>query len=408
MRATSPRRAYGSGSLFVHPTVRPPTWYGRFKGRKRALGPVRQPGTRDGLTRAQAEAKLREWMADVQPAAPVAHSVTLADAGERYQRHLRRAGRKRSTVVAVESALRVQLVPFFADKPLRAIKREDVCDLVAVLEARELAAKSIHNYVGILSAICNYAMAPQRRWLNFNPCADVELPGVPEHDEIRFLDEAEWEAVLRHVQPGDFEQLDRAFYLTAIMAGLRHGEVIALRWRDVDWLAARIRVRQNHVLGEFDTPKSRRGSRSVPMADRLAGELDRLHKAAGEPDDDALVFGDPATGGPLDKAADLRRYRKVLSAAGLDVTHNLHGLRHTFGTRMAAAGVPMRTLQEWMGHRDIATTQRYADYAPSPHEHDLIERAWAPAGRGHVRGHNLTESQDTSEHPAQVTEPSDD
>ena len=43
-----------------------------------------------------------------------------------------------------------------------------------------------------------------------------------------------------------------------------------------------------------------------------------------------------------------------------------HSLRHTFGTRMAAVGVPMRTLQEWMGHRNLATTEIYADYAPDP------------------------------------------
>jgi integrase len=94
---------------------------------------------------------------------------------------------------------------------------------------------------------------------------------VPEHDEIRFLDESEWEAVLRHVQPGAYEALDRAFYLSAIMAGLRHGELIALRWRDVDWPAGRIRVRQNWVLGEFDTPKSRRATRSVPMSPTVRG-----------------------------------------------------------------------------------------------------------------------------------------
>ena len=112
------------------------------------------------------------------------------------------------------------------------------------------------------------------------------------------------------------------------------------------------------------------------MADRLAGELDRLHKAMGEPGEDALVFADPITGGPLDKAANLRRYRKVLKAAALDATHNLHGLRHSFGTHCAAAGVAMRTLQEWMGHRDIQTTQRYADYAPSTREAELIASAF--------------------------------
>jgi integrase len=244
----------------------------------------------------------------------------------------------------------------------------------------------------------NYAKAPQRRWAGANPCEGVELPGVHESSEIRFLDEAEWEALLRHVQHGDYAAIDRAFYVTAVMAGLRHGELIALRWRDVDWVAGRVRVRQNHVLGEFDTPKSRRGSRSIPMADRLAGELDRLHKALGGPDDDALVFPDPISGGPLDKAANLRRYRKVLRAAALDETHNLHGLRHTFGTRMAAAGVPMRVLQEWMGHRDISTTQRYADYAPSQHESDLMERAWAPdGGQGPVQGPVLSGSHPTSD-----------
>jgi integrase len=405
------RRSYGTGSLDVRPdkTGRE-TWYGRWhsNGRrvKRKIGPKRTEGSRDGLTRAQAEAELRRLMAEVQVTAAVGHSLTVAAAGQRYQEHLKRAGRKRSTITAVESALRVQLVPFFTNKSLDSIRHEDVSDLVAALERKGLSPKSIHNYVGTLSALFNYAKGPRRRWVAVNPCEGVELPGVPENEEIRFLDEAEWEAVLRHVQTGAYEAIDRAFYLTAIMAGLRHGELLALRWRDVDWVAGRVRVRQNWVLGEFDTPKSRRGSRSVPMADRLAGELDRLHKALGEPSDDALVFADPITGGPLDKAADLRRYRKVLKAAALDTTHNLHGLRHTFGTRMAAAGVPMRTLQEWMGHRDISTTERYADYAPSQHESELIERAWSSERRGPVRGPILSESQMTSDDANDAVEPS--
>ena len=49
---------------------------------------------------------------------------------------------------------------------------------------------------------------------------------------------------------------------------------------------------------------------------------------------------------------------------------------------MAAAGVPMRTLQEWMGHRDIQTTQRYADYAPRTRDAELVAAAFAPAEDG--------------------------
>ena len=88
--------------------------------------------------------------------------------------------------------------------------------------------------------------------------------------------------------------------------------------------------------------------------------------------------------------------RAALNAAKLDTSHRFHDLRHTFGTRMAAAGVPMRTLQEWMGHRDLATTQIYADYAPGAHEAEMVAAAFA---RGSNRGSNLSGSQLISEQP---------
>jgi integrase len=126
---------------------------------------------------------------------------------------------------------------------------------------------------------------------------------------------------------GPFQAIDRALYLTAAMTGLRQGELVALRWRDVDWTAARIRVRQNHVLGEFGTPKSRRSTRSVPMADPVAAELERLYQRSSWQDDDDLVFADPTVtnppvnGAPLGKAAILKRFRKALKAARLDSSH---------------------------------------------------------------------------------------
>ena len=93
-----------------------------------------------------------------------------------------------------------------------------------------------------------------------------------------------------------------------------------------------------------------------------------------------LVFAHPQTGGPLPKANVTRRMRAALKAAKLDTAHRFHDLSHTFGTRMAAAGVPMRTLQEWMGHRDLATTQIYADYAPSAQEAEMVRRGFRRLG----------------------------
>jgi integrase len=209
----------------------------------------------------------------------------------------------------------------------------------------------------------------------------VELPPKQDCAEIRFLDPDEVLLLVDAVPEGPYRLIDRALYTTAAMTGLRQGELIALRWRDVDWASARIRVRQNYVLGRFGTPKSRRSTRSVPMADRVASELARLSQAANRRDDDELVFADPHDGGPLSKPAILRRFRRVLAAAGLDTTRRFHDLRHTFGTVVAASGVPMRTLQEWMGHRDIATTQIYADYSPSPREAAYIQSAFGTAGQ---------------------------
>src|SRR5688572_24343109 len=174
------RRSYGTGRLYIRTDRNGrENWYDKWhaNGRRvnRKVGPKRSVAGRDGLTRAQAESELRRLMAEVQVSKPVAVSLTVAAAGQRYQHHLRRVGRKRSTVAAVESALRVHLVPFFAGKTLDAICNDDIVDLVAVLERRGLGPKSIRNYVGTLSALFNYARAPQRRWAAVNPCEGVEM-----------------------------------------------------------------------------------------------------------------------------------------------------------------------------------------------------------------------------------------
>jgi integrase len=156
---------------------------------------------------------------------------------------------------------------------------------------------------------------------------------------------------------------------------------------DVDWTAGRVRVRRNFVRGFWGVPKSRRGSRSVPLADRLAGELELYFRRSKFTAGDDLVFADPRTGDVLDHSQLVQRFKKALRAAGVRQVR-FHELRHMFGTRMAASGVAMRTLQEWMGHRDHRTTLIYADYAPSPHEAEMVERAF----EGPIGGPKLRET----------------
>jgi integrase len=376
------RRSYGSGSLIERKDrASRVVYYGKWhaNGRQvmRRIGPKRGDGARDGMTVKQAEAQLRRLIAETQVAPRGGEVLSLHEVACRYIAEAERRGRKASTRRNIESEVRVHLVPFFRDRGLGAIRPEHVLDLVTVLEGKGLSPKSIRNVVATLSALFNYARAPRRGWATTNPCEGLELPAVPAESEIRFLTLDEVDALVANARPGVFHMIDRAMYRTAAMTGLRLGELVALRWRDVDWKAGRVRVRQNYVLGEFGTPKSRRSTRSVPMADEVGGELERLFQATRWQGDQDLVFAHPHTGQPLYKPGVLRRMQKSLKAAHLDDTHRFHDLRHTFGTRMAAAGVPMRTLQEWLGHKDIATTQRYADYAPSGREAEMITAAFA-------------------------------
>ena len=162
----------------------------------------------------------------------------------------------------------------------------------------------------------------------------------------------------------------RVVVLAAAMTGLRQSELLGLRWRDVDWSAQRIRVRNTFVRGEHSTEgKSDLSTRrSVPMADRLAGELDRWSQRTVYRGDDDLVFAHPQTRhAARPRQGHQGASRRRAATAGVRAIR-FHDLRHTFATRLAASGQPMRTIQEFLGHADSKTTQIYAHYAPSEHE----------------------------------------
>lgn len=101
------------------------------------------------------------------------------------------------------------------------------------------------------------------------------------------------------------------------------------------------------------------------MPERVATELKQHFERSRYTGADDLVLCHPETGSPYDASKMRKRFGAAIEAAGVR-SIRFHDLRHTFGTRMAAAGAPLRSIQEWMGHRDYKTTEIYADYAPDP------------------------------------------
>lgn len=378
----STRRPYGAGSLSIRVDSRGrESWYGRFyiDGRqvRKRIGPKRPPGTKEGMTRLQAEAALRKLAETTRPAA-AGDRVTIEQCAEAYIDDARRRGRKRSTLANIESEMRVHLAPVLGGRSMQSVTRQDVRDLIVVLERKGLAAKTIRNVLGTLSALYRFAAHPDRRWAAENPTEGLALPTSTSGHDIRFLTPAEIRALLEHLPVGIYHDIDVAMFAAAAWTGLRQGELRALRWEDVDLPSRRIRVRRSIVLGEVDTPKSARAVRSVPLTSELAARLEQLRQASRFAGDTDLVFGHPQSGEPQPRANIGRRFTMALEAAGLP-SRRFHDLRHSYGTAMAGAGVPMRTLQELMGHRDHATTLIYADYSPSAHEAAMVEAAFGPS-----------------------------
>jgi integrase len=129
------------------------------------------------------------------------------------------------------------------------------------------------------------------------------------------------------VRAAESEQ-DAAIFLTAAFTGLRRGELVALRWRDVDFARSHIRVRASYSEGYLTGPK-------------------------------------------------YRRYKLALKHAGLRDLR-FHDLRHTFGTQVIATASILQ-VKAWMGHADVDTTMRYLHFAPSAQDAELVARAFAGA-----------------------------
>ncbi len=366
------KRSYGSGSIIAESG----SWYGKWRVGdrqiKRKLGAIRTPGSNDGITRKQAEAALRRMIGEVKVLAPE-ERVTFQDAADRYVHHVEHVlQRKASTVQDYRIMVARHLAPHFRKAAIDRITADDIAAYIASKSRAGLATKTITNHLNFAHGVFQFAL--KRGWITSNPVAMADRPRAAQADpDIHFLAPEELEALLRAVPREDtLGPTDHALYMTAAMTGLRQGELVALRWRDVDWTAGVVRVRRNYSRGQWGTPKSRRSSRAVPMADRVAAELERHFQRSAYKADDALVFCHPHRGNPYD-ASNLRdRFYEAMAAAGMGERCGrkggitFHSLRHTFGTRMAAVGVPMRTLQEWMGHRDFTTTLIYADFAPDP------------------------------------------
>jgi integrase len=199
----------------------------------------------------------------------------------------------------------------------------------------------------------------------------VDRPTIRYSGEFDAFDREELEALARAAET----EQDAALFLTAAMTGLRLGELLALRWRDVDFAGQRVHVRRSysqHARAE-KAPKSGK-VRSVPLVPDLVAPLDRLSRREHFTGDDDLVFVGP-TGEHVPYASLRRRYQAALERAGLRPIR-FHDLRHIFGTT-AVQAFAQSDVQAMMGHAHGSTTERYLHHRPRAGDAARLSRAFA-------------------------------
>jgi integrase len=358
-------------------------WWGSFRGRRASLTKWANREIRSkaeaGIALDELRAAIRDGTFDDRGLDPVieAAPLTFGKFAEVYkQRHVLAKG------LALSSTIDYRLKPLlerFGKRLLAEIKTADIDDFVADLkqprvvnglDGRRLTPASINRALGLLRHMLNWAVG--REYLDRTPFrrgTEVLIRmELEDNKRRRRISEEEENALLTVASPHL-----RSMIIAALDTGMRRGEMLALRFADIDWRRRMITLRGT-------TTKSRR-TRLVPIGTaRLLAVLEWLrldsegqHKAA-----DVPVFSNEA-GEPLKTfkkawvvavlkahAVDPRWRKgsyKDLSAECQqrfrDINLHWHDLRHEYASRLVERGVPLAQVRDLLGHASILTTERY-------------------------------------------------
>ncbi|MFE6401725.1 tyrosine-type recombinase/integrase [Streptomyces alboflavus] len=337
----------------------------RKDGRFQCAVYVLQPdGTRArkfayGKTWTECDTKRRALLDKVASGVPVpTRSAKLADWLPYWLDNMIKPKRKRTTYAKYEVHVRLYLVPMLGTKRLESLSVADVRRFLVRLEKDTTAATAKESHKVLRTAL---SAACREELITRNVVTLTEPPRVEQPDITPWT----LEETLSFLAAARTDPLYAAFML-AIALGFRRGEIVGLRWQDVDLDKRVIRVRKQRqrVGGEAyeDDPKGRRRKQALPLPAICVAPLrwqrmrqaSMRERAGGEWHESGYVFT-TRTGRPVEPRNVYRSFTRVAANAGLRVIR-LHDARHGCATLLTAAGVAPRVVMEILGHSQIAVT----------------------------------------------------
>jgi integrase len=349
------RRRYQRGSIYRRGKKKQ-VWVGRYCeeviGPDGVVGRIRRSeilGTvAEIATRRQAEQLLAERLRkfnsmDYRPAS----SRTFGDFVERCWLPQVLPTLKHSTKKYYSYMFRVQLGPAFAHVQLRLITRDAVQDFFARKLHGGLSWSTVKGMRTLFGTVM--AAAESDDLIPTNPVRKTRFPRRgPRKERADIAPEKIRELLAALPEPS------RSLAHLLVFTGLRIGELLAVRWRDVDLERGVLRVTQSVYEGHFDEPKSQRSRRSVPLG-AMSIEILSARKSAGT-NPDALVFSTDM-GTSFDRHNLVNRQLKP-ACRKLGLTGvGWHWLRHAHATLLDAVGTPLGTVQALLGHSSSEITR---------------------------------------------------
>lgn len=314
-------------------------------------------------SRRDAERRLTELLSERDRGIDIVpERLTVAEFLERWIRDYASVNVSASTLVRYTGIVRKHAIPAFGLLLLTKLRPLHLQSAYADWQEAGLSAKTVLHHHRMLHQA--FAHAVDWQLLALNPAAAAKPPRAP-HIEVEHLEPAAVTALL--AKAAQYQEPWPTLIHVALATGARQGELLALRWQDVDPNLGEIRITRTarRFAGEgivYGAPKTFRSRRPIRL-DADTAALLRAHKARQNEErlaagpawtDNDLVFCEEA-GGPIDAKTVLKWFQRIAAAAELGHVR-FHALRHTAGTLMAAAGINARFIADRLGHANATFT----------------------------------------------------